>query len=257
MSLEHINKDRIERRAKSIAAMGLVNREGNKFIVSTPSLRGHQISQTVSRNEQGKVVCNCLQFEEYYPQDANFRCEHILAVKFYLVRQNNETNQSIQSETKDAQNPSEAQRKTSERDILLGYSIRENENYSKTIDIQYANETTVYPYIIQVNKDCPNQKETAQKIVNFLNQAEKIQFAQQTNAQGFPNNPVAVSLMDLITAKQLGMIRAISREIGIEADKECQTVLNCKTDELSKKAASAFIQHLQDLQRQQSNSEVF
>jgi hypothetical protein len=27
--------------------------------------------------------------------------------------------------------------------------------------------------------------------------------------------------------------------------------LSCKTDELSKKAASAFIQHLQDLQRQQ------
>ena len=36
-----------------------------------------------------------------------------------------------------------------------------------------------------------------------------------------------------------------------EADEECQTILSCKTDELSKKAASAFIQHLQDLQRQQ------
>ncbi len=71
------------------------------------------------------------------------------------------------------------------------------------------------------------------------------------NDGGFPANPVATSLMDLVTAKQLGMIRAISREIGIESDEECQTVLSCKTDELSKKAASAFIQHLQDLQRQQ------
>ena len=71
------------------------------------------------------------------------------------------------------------------------------------------------------------------------------------NDGGFPANPVATSLMDLVTAKQLGMIRAISRETAIDPDEECQTVLSCKTDELSKKAASAFIQHLQDLQRQQ------
>ena len=75
--------------------------------------------------------------------------------------------------------------------------------------------------------------------------------ASNNNDGGFPANPVATSLMDLVTAKQLGMIRAIAREIGIESDEECQTVLSCKTDELSKKAASAFIQHLQDLQRQQ------
>lgn len=66
---------------------------------------------------------------------------------------------------------------------------------------------------------------------------------------GFPANPIAKSLSDLVTAKQLGMIRAISREIGIEADQECSAVMNCKTDELSKKAASSFIQHLQDMQK--------
>ncbi|MGI8556391.1 MAG: hypothetical protein ACR2LT_08570, partial [Pyrinomonadaceae bacterium] len=67
---------------------------------------------------------------------------------------------------------------------------------------------------------------------------------------GFPANPIAKSLSDLVTAKQLGMIRAVSREIGIEADEECQSVMNCKTDELSKKAASSFIQHLQNAQRE-------
>jgi hypothetical protein len=66
---------------------------------------------------------------------------------------------------------------------------------------------------------------------------------------GFPSNPVARNLNDLITAKQLGMIRAIAREAGVDHDEECETVMNCKTDELSKKAASAFIQHLQELQR--------
>lgn len=69
---------------------------------------------------------------------------------------------------------------------------------------------------------------------------------------GFPANPIAKSLSDLVTAKQLGMIRAVGREIGIDVEQECQTVLNCRTDELSKKAASSFIQHLQDMQKQQA-----
>ena len=52
--------DKKEKRAKSIAAMGLVNREGDKFLVSTPSLRGKQTSYEVWRNESGKIRCNCL-----------------------------------------------------------------------------------------------------------------------------------------------------------------------------------------------------
>jgi hypothetical protein len=70
-----------------------------------------------------------------------------------------------------------------------------------------------------------------------------------SNDGGFPSNPIAKSLSDLVTAKQLGMIRAISREIGVDADQECQNAMNCKTDELSKKAGSSFIQHLQDMQK--------
>ena len=69
---------------------------------------------------------------------------------------------------------------------------------------------------------------------------------------GYPTNPIARSLSDLVTAKQLGMIRAIAREIGVDPDEECNTVMSCKTDELSRKAASALIQHLQDLQKNQS-----
>ena len=71
---------------------------------------------------------------------------------------------------------------------------------------------------------------------------------------GFPSNPVAKSLADLVTPKQLGMIRALAREISVDVDEESQNVMNCKTDELSKKAASALIQHLQDMQGQQSNN---
>lgn len=65
-----------------------------------------------------------------------------------------------------------------------------------------------------------------------------------TNVAQFPSEPVAAGLSDLVTAKQLGMIRAISREAGIEAEEECMQLLNCSTSELSKKAASSFIDHL-------------
>lgn len=70
------------------------------------------------------------------------------------------------------------------------------------------------------------------------------------NYEEFPANPIARSLSDLVTAKQLGMIRAISREIGVNADEECDALMQCKTDELSKRAASGLIRHLQDLRKQ-------
>jgi hypothetical protein len=70
------------------------------------------------------------------------------------------------------------------------------------------------------------------------------------NYEEFPANPIAKSLSDLVTAKQLGMIRAIAREIGVNPDEECDALMQCKTDELSKRAASGLIQHLQDLRKQ-------
>jgi predicted nucleic acid-binding Zn finger protein len=66
---------------------------------------------------------------------------------------------------------------------------------------------------------------------------------------GFPDQPVAKNLGELVTAKQLGMIRALARELRIDADEECNSVMKCRTDELSKSAASSFIKHLQELQR--------
>jgi hypothetical protein len=66
---------------------------------------------------------------------------------------------------------------------------------------------------------------------------------------GFPDQPVARNLGELVTAKQLGMIRALARELRIDPDEECNTVMNCRSDELSKSAASSFIKHLQDMQR--------
>lgn len=66
----------------------------------------------------------------------------------------------------------------------------------------------------------------------------------QREAESYPRDPMAKSMADLVTPKQLGLIRAKAREVGLNADEECQNVLRCKTDELSKRAASSFIDHL-------------
>lgn len=70
----------------------------------------------------------------------------------------------------------------------------------------------------------------------------------------FPRDPLAKSMADLVTPKQLGMIRALAREAQVDVEEECQTVLRCKTDELSKRAASSFIDHLKGLQHDAASS---
>jgi len=62
-------------------------------------------------------------------------------------------------------------------------------------------------------------------------------------------DPVAKSLGDMITSKQLGMIRAVAREANLDAEAECGLTMHCGIAELSKRAASDLIEHLQNLQR--------
>lgn len=76
---------------------------------------------------------------------------------------------------------------------------------------------------------------------------ETVEAADSVNE--FPADPIARRLGDLVTAKQLGMIRVIARDLNIDAEEECNTVMQCSTDELTKRAASSLIQHLQDMQR--------
>lgn len=61
-------------------------------------------------------------------------------------------------------------------------------------------------------------------------------------------NAIAKTLGDMITAKQLGMIRAIGRESKIDVDAECAAAMHCAVEELSKRAASDLIARLQEMQ---------
>jgi hypothetical protein len=60
----------------------------------------------------------------------------------------------------------------------------------------------------------------------------------------FPSEPVAKTMADLVTPKQLVAIRAIANAQRINAEAECQALLGCRPEELSRRAASAFIDHL-------------
>jgi hypothetical protein len=390
--VEKNTAEKIEKRAKSIAAMGLVNREGDKFLVSTPSLRGRQTSYEVRRDETGKIRCNCLEFEEAAVSDAGFRCEHILAVKYALVAKNTEsaTKQPLKVETQVEVQPaevvSEDKSATESHESTSGEQkadeVQEDvsgNGQSETPQIaepSHLANTQGDKTMTQANsKEMPFavaeeavEKDTANNVLNFTTTLRELRknvdpelvkqregwrdrngnahfvdyvewhtvadildehapnwmhtvkdirqigdiFAvtvaitidgvtregigtgtadsemgikkaehdalkraavkfgiardlykkesetieregavppPNPTTDGFPSNPIARSLSDLVTAKQLGMIRAISREIGVDADVECQNVMHCKTDELSKKAASGLIQHLQDMQK--------
>jgi hypothetical protein len=67
-------------------------------------------------------------------------------------------------------------------------------------------------------------------------------------AAKFPAEPMAMSISDLVTTKQLSMIRALGREKAIDTDAECHAVMSCKVAELSKRAASALIDHLRQFE---------
>ena len=417
MVVEKNLTEKRDKRAKSIAAMGLVNREGDRFRVSTPSLRGTQTSYEVWRDETGKIRCNCLEFEEAAVTDAGFRCEHILAVKYALVAKNTEpaTKQPIQINTETevvskntsatesssdlgsgisdlGSNKSEVgnleseigmstdgEQKTVENsaDALTNGPVKAveadtrqlankkgeikmtpkkveempfvtadeaaNANASpnnvlnftttlkelrKNVDPQLVkqregwrdrNGNTHYVDYVEwhtvadiLDENAPNWSHTVKDIRQIgdiftvtvaitidgvtregigtgnaeselgIKKAEhdalkraavkfgiaRDLYKKESDAiehagaippaveGGYPSNPIARSLSDLVTAKQLGMIRALARELGVDPDEECQTAMNCKTDELSRKAASALIQHLQDMQKGGNQAET-
>lgn len=387
VTVEKNSIERREKRAQSIAAMGLVNRVGDRFNVLTPSLRGKQTSYEVWRDNRGKICCNCLEFEENVNGEETFRCEHILAVKHSLLTKNSEavTKQAIEEKPKNDvvlkdKNATESREKSTRGEqktdkVKANVSTAghvetkkaETESLANTGDKKMKQENlkempftaaaenaetetpsnvmnfpktlrqlrqNVDPNLVKtregwrdrngnvhlvdyvewhtvadiLDETAPNWTHAIRDIREIgsvitvivaitidgitregigtgladsemgIKKAEhdalkraavKFGIARDLykkesdtieregavpppqNDGGFPANPVAKTIGDLVTAKQLGMIRALAREKGIEPEEECQSVMQCRTDELSKKAASSFIQHLQDFQTQQ------
>jgi hypothetical protein len=53
-------------------------------------------------------------------------------------------------------------------------------------------------------------------------------------------------MADLVTPKQLVAIRAIANANRLNAERECMEVVKCRPEELSRRAASAFIDYLKN-----------
>jgi hypothetical protein len=394
-----------DKRAQGIAAMGLVNREGDRFRVTTPSLRGKRASYEVWRDEAGRVRCSCLEFEEMSAGDAQFRCEHILAVKHSLLSKSTEAVTKQPQPTKPAAGAADESKATTpdtetntasetsaqarvEREqgeqtetratddqrarvsnlsSLAAYTNTEEqeEMNSKQAKVQHADDDMDFvtaeehealnagggsvvpmqftntlrvlrqpidPKLIKtregwrdrngnqhmveyvewhtvadiLDRVFPTWSHSVRGIVQIgdmvavtcaitigdvtregvgtgtadnetgIKKAEHdalkraaIKFgiarelyqreSEVIETQGagpqpgdFPRDPLAKSMTDLVTPKQLGMIRALAREAGVDADEECQQQLRIRTEELSKKAASSFIDHLKGLQGAQA-----
>jgi hypothetical protein len=417
-----------DKRAQGIAAMGLVNREGDRFRVTTPSLRGRRSSYEVWRDEAGKVRCSCLEFEEHSADEALYRCEHILAVKHALLNKSSEAatkqptikpaTEPIAAEDK-AETPNTKHENASEkrdvaavaatltaapprktprfareqneqpeqtatppevaqtnataadpapetpfRSLAQHTSEKEHEMTSKqaTAKVQgtaheedfitaeeYAAQTAagaqvvplaftntlrvlrqpVDPKLVKtregwtdrsgkthmveyvewhtvadiLDRVAPTWSHSVRGIVQIgdmvavtaaitidgvtregvgtgtadnetgikkaehdalkrasikfgiareLYQRESEVIEQQgagPQSGDFPRDPLAKSMADLVTPKQLGMIRALAREIGVDPEEESQATVRCRTEELSKRAASSFIDHLKRLQQ--------
>lgn len=379
-----------DKRAQGIAAMGLVTREGDRFRIATPTLRGRKASYEVWRDDAGRVRCSCLEFEEQSSDDASFRCEHILAVKHALLAKSTEavtkqvatespavevesaaassnTNANASEEQQIARSEREPD-ETEETDALESEAVSKvrllaPHTNEKEQDMNKKQNATAYaPEIEEMSEASQLAEHTAPVVpLAFTNtlralkqhvdpnlvktregwrdrqgnthmveyvewhavadildrltptwshavrdikqigdmvavtaaitidgvtregvgtgtadsemgikkaehdalkraavkfgiarelyqrESEVIEKEGAATPAQFPRDPLAKSMADLVTPKQLGMIRALAREAGIDAEEECQTVLRCKTEELSKRAASSFIDHLKGL----------
>ena len=413
-----------DKRAQGIAAMGLVNREGDRFRVTTPTLRGRRASYEVWRDEAGRVRCTCLEFEEQSAADPRYRCEHILAVKHAVLAKNTEAAAKQQAAPAKASAP-QAQGVTPENVVAAETPNADTQPASEKLG-EAAAEAVLRaprkaPRFVREQNEQPEVKsevefiapaatpqrslaeheeteelEMTKKATAHVQQAEEEQdfitaeeYEQQTPAPvvplsfaktlgtlkqpvdprliktregwrdrngnqhmveyvewhtvadildrvaptwshavrgivqigemvavtcaitidgvtregvgtgnadnetgikkaehdglkraaikfgiarelyqresevieregagpqpgDFPKDPLAKSMADLVTPKQLGMIRALAREAGVDPDEESQSVMRVRTEELSKRAASSFIDHLKGLQNQQT-----
>lgn len=99
-----------------------------------------------------------------------------------------------------------------------------------------------------------NQKYQVAEGINSLNPHDRKEvlrlFREQGQTVGVPptgDAHTAKSMADLVSPKQLGLIRSLARERELDPDNESQRLMGCKIEELSKRSASEFIDHLKPI----------
>jgi Rad52/22 family double-strand break repair protein len=377
-----------DRRAQSLAAMGMVTREGSRYFVKTAVARGRQESHEVWRDEDGRVRCSCAEFERLWAAgDPTFRCEHILAVKHSLAAnvatnatsaEKSATSESAQSpqhgdalekaktaahepeayqedhemndevgrggfsppgpgketaqraqpepgaetETK-AIDPDQTKPSQSAQIVPLGFAtllrtlrqpidsrlIKSREGWTdrqgNTHWVEYIEWHTVADILDRVAPDWSHAVRNITQIGDMIAVTAAITIDGVTRegvgtgpadtetgikkaehdalkraavkfgiardlyrresdvveenggiAPSIARDPRPKTLGDLVTPKQLWMIRNLGREIGCDVEQECQSLMQCNLEEISKRAASSLIDYLKRLQQENQPEEL-
>ena len=297
-------------RAKTIAAMGMVERDYEGFNVTSPGIKKETFR--VWRDEEGRVRCSCADYEAHVEAEPRYRCEHILAVKFHLEPPDeviNEAQPEIEESDADHQNENggrviampvaETLKELSHAlsPELIRQRIGWTDRAGREHEVDYVEWHVVADLLDRI---CPNWSHeviSIKQIGDFVavtasitiqgvtrqgvgtgsaydekgikkaehdalkRAAVKFGIARElyrkeeedaslkrpnaANAQSqFPRDPVAKTMADLVTPKQLVAIRAIANAHGVNAEAQCLELLRCRPEELSRKAASVFIDYL-------------
>lgn len=311
MSASIENSHLLINRAKTIAAMGMVERDYDGFNVVSPGIRKETFR--VWRDEDNRIRCSCADFQGRFEQEPRFRCEHIFAVKFHLEppeealpadstvepalisEQKNESRGDVIAmpfaetlkELSQALSPELVRQRIGWRDRTgreheVDYvewhvvadlldricpdwshevlSIKQIGDYvaiTASITIQGVTRQGVGTGSAYEEKGIKKAEHDALKraavkfgIARELYRKEdeltpeRNGNAMNGNQQQLPRDPVAKTMADLVTPKQLVAIRAIANSQGVNAEAECLELFKCRPEELSRRAASVLIDRL-------------
>ena len=307
MSAAVENSKLLINRAKTIAAMGMVERDYDGFSVVSPGIKKETFR--VWRDEENRIRCSCSEFQERAEQEPRFRCEHIFAVKFHLEPPDEERAGAKREEyVQEAENGAEVivmpfaetlkELSQAVSPELIRQRIGWRDHSGRGHEVDYVEWHVVADLLDRICPDWSHEVLNIKQIGDYVaitasitiqgvtrqgvgtgsaydekgikkaehdalkRAAVKFGIARELyrreeeaapqkngdavngNQQQFPRDPVAKTMADLVTPKQLVAIRAIANSQGVNAETECLEALKCKPEELSRRAASAFIDHL-------------
>jgi hypothetical protein len=304
---------RRDKKGRALAAMGHVSRTDDGFEVTTSGRRRE--THRVWRDLEGRVRCACPEFGEN--EDPRFRCEHILAVKYYLEPPIDEVSPSGLPETVVAGDAVEVEAPAAvyeepavfERTIAASSSFEEvlaelsrplpdevvrqrvgwTDRHGREHEVDYVEWHVVADILDRVYPRWSHSVRNITQIGGLVAVTASISIDGVTRegigtgeaidekgikkaehdalkraavkfgiarelyrkdtdfgdaAGARSDDPVARTLTDLVTPKQLVAIRAIANASGIDAEKRSLELYNCRPEELTKRAASTLIDEL-------------
>jgi hypothetical protein len=315
MSAAVDNSNLLINRAKTIAAMGMVERDYEGFNVVSPGIKKETFR--VWRDEDNRIRCSCPEFQSHLDEEPRFRCEHIFAVKFHLEppdEQNASANgdeRMVAGEHEIAQPDDESGGEViampfaeTLRELsqavspeLIRQRVGWKDRAGREHEVDYVEWHVVADLLDRICPDWSHEVLNIKQIGDYVaitasitiqgvtrqgvgtgsayeekgikkaehdalkRAAVKFGIARElyrkeeeavpqkngsaaSGQQQFPRDPIAKTMADLVTPKQLVAIRAIANSQGVNAEAECMEALKCRPEELSRRAASAFIDHL-------------